>query len=657
MKRFASVLIIVASAAFCVPGCRNDPKTVPLDAEKEKVQRFWTFYNLATSNRIKKDFERAAENYLDALKLNSKHEESLYYLGNCYFELGQYSDAAKVYEQILARNPRSNRTLSQLGVLLSYPAPGATLDFERAEEMFRRVRETNPEESGPYIRSGLLAAQRGTWSLASDQFMKAAGFRSPEGMFLAGAANFMEHKYPQSTALFTKVLEINEKEKAISGRGIASEGDLRSGKAASLTAAEKAGVKSLVWRTWAMLANGVRARDFPPEFRLQQPEQPGSFRATTTSLKGRIEWADWDGDHDPDAAVIDPVGNLRLLRNDQGRMIDVTRNSGLDGHGWRGCWFDYNHDGRLDLYVSTSGYFTQDRNRLFKNEGKGKFSDVTAESGIDGKRSTVACRTADIDLDGDQDLIEGGIASEGEPSLRLFLNENGEFHRHDEMFSSFAGNVVEIKTADYNHDARPDILVIRWKRPPVLYENTGDGHFVDRSKEYGLNDKAGETFDAVFFDWNHDDFPDLLITFRTPYAISLLRFVQPGIRITDGIPRLLVNRKGKAFEEVTSQAGIFHAYGTMAATAADLDGDSWSDIILGNGGLEPMWLEPSAVLWNKEGRQLMEEPIPSFGQPLNTLSISVADSDSDGIPEVYLSGGQVLSPLKTHSAHTPGPTP
>ena len=107
-----------------------------LDERKQQIRLFWDAYNSARSLRTRKEYEPAAREYERALEIDPQHEDSLYYLGSCLLEVGEYEKAVQVYERLVILNPRSNRGLSQLGLLLSTPAPGAVLNLERARQMF-----------------------------------------------------------------------------------------------------------------------------------------------------------------------------------------------------------------------------------------------------------------------------------------------------------------------------------------------------------------------------------------------------------------------------------------------------------------------------------------------------------------------------------------
>lgn len=188
---------------------------------------------------------------------------------------------------------------------------------------------------------------------------------------------------------------------------------------------------------------------------VQQPD--GSFRdlareagladsnvAGLRASMGTI-WADCDGDGDQDCFLY-AYGRSQLFRNEGAlRFRDVTAEAGLDRRIYANTatWIDYDRDGYLDLYVA--GYFREDldlwkladtkimtesfefadnggHNYLYRNLGDGRFADVTAATGADSTRWTLAVAAADFDDDGWQDLYLANDYGVEE----LFLNRAGQ---------------------------------------------------------------------------------------------------------------------------------------------------------------------------------------------------------------------------------------
>lgn len=644
----------------------DETRSVLEEEKRKRIASFWQAYHEATRLRIQEDFSGAVKSYEKALQLNPDHEESLYYLGNCLFELGQYSEAVKAYQKMTQLNINSHRGFSQLGVTLSTPAPGGLWQPEQAKQAFLRNAQINQEESGPFLRLGLLALNQDDLNQAFGYFQTAAGFGSPEGYFLSGLVRFHEARFREAMGFFQKVLEINAREKKITGRGVLSEGDIKADASQQvLTPLEAAGVKSLIYLFWAAAQMGGYPESVEETFRIRPPDEEaksGGFksidltaaRGLETLPRGRATWADYDADGDLDLAVASPAGGFALYRNRQGRFIDVTDQTGLAGveKVWDSCWADYDGDGDPDLYLVRPGFLGEGRNTLLRNDGgtpqaaDRHFTDVTAAAGLALQRSTARAIFLDYNGDGKPDLIEVGNAGFGYPSLRLFRNEGkGQFSDSSKKAEiSLEGSAVDCAAADYDQDGWTDLLILRWKRPVLLLRNNGNGTFADMTAASNLARVVGDGFSALFFDYNGDQRPDLLITTHAPYEKALLSLLKTDYTATRHTPRLFRNTSSGGFEEVTAQVHLNRCYGVMQAVAADVDRDGWSDLVFANGGPDNYRLEPSLVLRNREGQRF--DPLvylPRTDRPSNALGAAVADFDSDGNVEVLLPGSGLYS--------------
>ena len=129
--------------------------------DRERVQQFWTIYREASAYRIAKDAPRAAATYARALELNPQHEDALYYMGSMRVELGEFAGAADAWRRLLAVNPNSARTHSQLGALYACLDQGAIFQLDSAELHLQRAHEINKEENGPLLHLAEVALLRG----------------------------------------------------------------------------------------------------------------------------------------------------------------------------------------------------------------------------------------------------------------------------------------------------------------------------------------------------------------------------------------------------------------------------------------------------------------------------------------------------------------
>ena len=242
------------------------------------------------------------------------------------------------------------------------------------------------------------------------------------------------------------------------------------------------GATALAGGLWPRRA---RAADPPgaPRFELVQPDL---FAATGGQPSC---WADYDGDGDLDLFVgfKDAVAN-RLYRSDGGRFVEVAAAAGIaDPTDTRAAaWGDPNADGRLDLYVG----FTRRSgaaNKLYLNDGNGRFTDVARDLGIDVKGETRQVSWVDFDNDGRVDLF---VAFRDAPNM-LFHNDGNKFvDVARDMGVDDPRKTVGAVWFDFNDDGRLDLFVANQDGTlNGLFRNDGS-RFVDVAGELGM-DAAG----------------------------------------------------------------------------------------------------------------------------------------------------------------------
>jgi hypothetical protein len=337
---------------------------------------------------------------------------------------------------------------------------------------------------------------------------------------------------------------------------------------------------------------------------------------------------DYDNDGYPDLYVANYGANV-LYHNEGGeRFANVAHYAGVDDAHWStsAAFFDYDNDGDLDLYVANYLDMSPANNRicggavskgkspmgpalripsaqrtycaprryngapdiLYRNEGDGRFSDVSRVSGIFspyGKGLGVAA--ADFDGDGDQDLY---IANDG---MRNFLYQNGG----DAMFTEVALEAggayngdgqaeagMGVAVADFDSDYDLDLLVTNFSRESnTLYRNEGGAKFVDYSKTAALHQVSLQPlgFGAFFFDADNDADQDLFIANghvldRIALQDGDLHYEQPN--------QLLLNDGKGVFSDVSAKKGPAFQLASVSRGAAygDYDNDGDQDIVVAN---------------------------------------------------------------------------
>ena len=631
------------------PGQKGDERSAANDAGKQRVIEFWKLHREANRLRLEGDLEAAVAVYRQSLELNAGHEDSLYYLGLALEGIGEYEEAAALYRRITQQNALSSRAFAQLGHVLSTPAPGATLDFEEAERAYRRCIDLNPEHSGPYLNLGRLKLNEGRFEKALEYFQTAAHYGSPEGNLLAGYAGLLLGRAKNSRESLERVVEWYAHERRISERGAVLEGDLFSGAKGTPSRQQVLAMQAALYRFWA-----APGRTTPgPEKTLlatlrRRFAAQGSWRELGARLglsarMGRAAWADVDHDGRVDFVAGGRDGTPRLYSNAPGGFTEITKTSGLKAVPgfWDAAWGDNDSDGLLDLYTIHSGYVARGENHLYRNNGNRTFTEVDAASGLGGKRSTFRAFFIDLNQDGHPELVEVGAAAPGTPSLRVFHREQGRWSDQAAAWGlSLQGTITDCSPADYDQDGDIDLFVYRWGRPSVLFLNEG-GRFHDATQQAGLAGIRGNGFSSLFFDYDRDEFPDLLVTEHASFADTVSSLFVPST--STSTLRLFRNLRNGRFEEVSANLKLAGSFGTIEARAADLDGDGWPDLVLANGSLDALRLEPSVVLRNVNGESFdLATLLPGIDRPLNAIGVETPDIDGDGRNEVYLAEHPIL---------------
>ncbi len=266
-----------------------------------------------------------------------------------------------------------------------------------------------------------------------------------------------------------------------------------------------------------------------PPNTLFRNEGGGTFAMTNPNLlpsngdEEGVSWADFDNDGYLDLLITsDPNPSARLHRNHgDGTFRELTSGSGLGSspnYAAAGVWGDFDNDGDLDLVVTY--WVGGGKNSIYRNNGNGTFTKI-----LEGDAGFFfGAPWGDYDNDGDLDLfiVQGGGSTLGNDVL--YRNEgNGVFTK---MTAIVVGPLVNDNQpgsacawADYDNDGWLDLYVTNpglstvggeLGRPNLLYRNNGNGSFTKVTTGSVVNDVAASQ-SGVWGDYDNDGSMDLFV--------------------------------------------------------------------------------------------------------------------------------------------------
>ena len=291
--------------------------------------------------------------------------------------------------------------------------------------------------------------------------------------------------------------------------------------------------------------------------------------------------------------------------------IDFTHSFGsrqlgslLEGTGAGCVWFDYNNSGLPSLYVANGRPLddsmhpyplkqkpaTPPHNHLYRNDGNGRFTDVTEKAGLNPDMYSDAVAAADYDNDGNEDLLVTGY-----------------------------GKVV-------------------------LYHNDGNGHFTDVTEKAGIK-VDGWAISSTWLDYDRDGCVDLFVgryvKFDPKYRAFYAADNYPGPLDYEGeTNKLFHNNCDGTFTDVTEKSGIGAYVGrTMGVTSADFDNDGWDDIYVANDRTE------NFLFHNKHDgtfEEIGNDSGTAFGQngeSTSSMGPVFADIEGRGVLDLWVTDG------------------
>ena len=325
--------------------------------------------------------------------------------------------------------------------------------------------------------------------------------------------------------------------------------------------------------------------------------------------------------------------------------------------------FDYNRDGRPDIFFTNGGNIATLKkdalkyaNRLFRNDGNGKFTDVTRQAGLEGTGYDVGVAIADYDNDGYPDIFVAGVHH----NTLYHNNGNGTFtdvtaqaglNHPDPQFGPLWA--VGAAWVDVNNDGKLDLFVVNYLQwdyaaephcnfngkayychpkfykglPNQLFLNNGDGTFTDVSAQYGIRAQVGKGMGVAIADYDGDGRSDLFVTNDNYYNF------------------LFHNVDGKKFQESAFDAGVALAengnfVSGMGTDFRDYSNDGLPDIFFATLNNETF------PLFRDSGKGEFEDATAKTGlaaltRPMAGFGVGMYDFDNDGWKDLFIARGHV----------------
>ncbi|MFB6230679.1 MAG: CRTAC1 family protein [Salinibacter sp.] len=418
---------------------------------------------------------------------------------------------------------------------------------------------------------------------------------------------------------------------------------------------------------------GIEATDDGPIKQFREVASP--LGVNHNAIAGGVSVEDFnnDGFLDIFATSYGLDDEPRLYMNDgEGGFVDRTEEAGLTGlvGGLNTVHADYNNDGYEDIFILRGAWLGEQGRRpnsLLRNNGDGTFTDVTYKAGLDAYHPTQTAAWADVNNDGHVDLFVGnesdaeldpfsgdttGTTSTPHPST-LYLNQgNGTFvERAAEAGIDLKTYVKGSAWGDVNGDGLPDLYASVLGGPNRLYVNQGPSanglpQFEERAKEAGVRAPIF-SFPVWFWDYNNDGHDDLFVSGydmryfqRVAHAVAAEYL---GANLQVETPRVYRNDGDGTFTEVSRTLNLDKVLFTMGSNYGDLDNDGYQDFYAGTGSPDFSSIVPNRMFHNQDGARFEEVSFKGgFAHIQKGHAVAFADFDRDGDQDIYsVMGGAV----------------
>ena len=328
--------------------------------------------------------------------------------------------------------------------------------------------------------------------------------------------------------------------------------------------------------------------------------------------------------------------------------------------------FDYNGDGHPDIFFTNGANLAtlkkddlKYRDRLFRNDGNGVFTDVTDQARLGGTGFDTGVAVGDYDNDGHPDLFVAGVHhstlyhNNGDGTFTDVTVRTGLYTSLNQPDNDFGPLwAVTAVWVDVNNDGLLDLFVVNYLQweyssvsacgfegqsdycppgrykgsPNQLFLNNGDGTFRDASKEWGVRDQVGKGMSAALADYDLDGRPDIYVT-------------------NDGLANFLFHNNGKQFNELAFDRDVAlpedgEFVSGMGLDFRDYNNDGYPDI-----AFVAVANQTFPIFQNKQGREFAEVTTSSGMRQeswnMDGFGVGMYDFDNDGWKDLFVTRGDV----------------
>jgi len=514
-----------------------------------------------------------------ALALGSDNAQAWYNLGLAQHAGNELEDALKSFEQAVKMDPRDADSYYFEGVCLA-----EMKEFDKAIEIFQQALKIDPLHASSEFQLARALQRSGNTAGAKEHFKRFQHLTSTKIGAPIGLAYGEQGHY-------STVTPVEEAEVGLKG----------------------------------MIPVRLEAQSLLPV----KPHALGAGKAFVNPTTGGACMMDATGEGHMDLVLMaNGAQAIRVLHAHGDGTFEEwdAAPAGLkaSGHAVACAVGDFDGDGLNDLAVALD-----DAVLLFRNLGKGKFQDVTAEAGLTAKNRPSGITFVDYDHDGDLDLFLTGapLAAGSAPNVLWRNNGNKTFTEWTEPTGlGGSGTTAAAILTDFNNDRAIDLAVTGDGAAPLIYVNPREGKYPTQALYEG--EKLPPTTGIAILDYNKDGWMDIAVTHAGAPGLTLWKNV-PG---PDNI--------GRQFERV--ELPLKDAVRGWGVTAVDIDNDGWIDLA----AIVETAAGPQVRVFRNRGDGSFEDVSHALGLDALKLhdprGLIAADVDGDGAPDLIVT--QVNAP-------------